>query len=155
MYRKGEFSKIKESICNIPKEAANICHILPRPAVSIWLIVIKLKRDLKYRIRVYFEPAQPHIIYPALAYLKSHNKFYTDNSIDLSREEIFRFSTIVEGQWENESVSEKIIFDGTDEMSESVNGSETEYASVEDPLSMQRIASNETTLISDIHSKHS
>ena len=31
---KGEFSKIKGSICNIPIETANICNILPRSAVS-------------------------------------------------------------------------------------------------------------------------
>ena len=54
MHGKGEFSKIKGSICNIPVEAANICNILPRPAVSNGLIVVKLKRDLKYRGHVYF-----------------------------------------------------------------------------------------------------
>ena len=32
MQGKGEFSKIKGSICNIPIEAANICNILPRSA---------------------------------------------------------------------------------------------------------------------------
>ena len=49
MYEKCEFYKIKGSICSIPIEAANICNILPRPAVSNRLIIVKLKRDLKYR----------------------------------------------------------------------------------------------------------
>ena len=51
---KGEFAKIKGSICNIPIETANICNILPRPADSNGLIVVKLKQDLKYRVHVYF-----------------------------------------------------------------------------------------------------
>ena len=34
---------------------ANICNILPRPAVSNRLIVVKLKWDLKYRNHAYFE----------------------------------------------------------------------------------------------------
>ena len=49
MHGKGEFSKIKGSICNAPIETANVCNILPRPAVSNGLIFVKLKRDLKYR----------------------------------------------------------------------------------------------------------
>ena len=30
MHAKGEFAKIKGSICNIPIETANICNIFPR-----------------------------------------------------------------------------------------------------------------------------
>ena len=70
MHGKGEFSKIKGSICNSSIETANICNILPRPTVSKGLVVVKLKRDLKYKGHVYFEPFRPHIIYQALAYLK-------------------------------------------------------------------------------------
>ena len=48
MHGKGEFSNIKGSICNnIAVEPAKICNILPRPAISNGLIVVKLKRDLK------------------------------------------------------------------------------------------------------------
>ena len=54
MHGKGEFANIKGSICNIPIETANICNILPRPADSNGLIVVKLKQDLKYRVHVYF-----------------------------------------------------------------------------------------------------
>ena len=126
MHRKGEFSKMKRSICNIPIEAANICNILPRPAVSNGLNVVKLKRDLKYRGHVYFEPACPHVIYQALACLKSHRKFYADISIArvFSSEEVFTFSDIAEVQGENQSVTEMIISDWT-ETSESINDTET------------------------------
>ena len=54
MHGKGEFSKIKGSICNIPVEAANISNILPRPTVSNRLIVVRLKPDPKYRGHIYF-----------------------------------------------------------------------------------------------------
>ena len=72
MHEKGELSKIQQCICNIPIEAINICNILPRPAVYI------------------------QVIYQALAYLKSHNKFYKDISVTkgLSSEYIIRFSDI-------------------------------------------------------------
>ena len=66
MHGKGEFSKIKGTICNVPIESENVCDILPRPADSNGLIVVKLKRDLKYRGHVYFEPVRPHVIYEAL-----------------------------------------------------------------------------------------
>ena len=62
---------------------------------------------------------------------------------------MFRFFEIVEIQGENESATEKIMSDST-EISESINDTKTEYASVEDPLSMYRTASNETILISEI-----
>ena len=70
MHGKGEFSKIKGSICKNSIETANICNILPRPTVSNGLVVVKLKRDLKYKGHVYFEPVRPNIVYQALAYLK-------------------------------------------------------------------------------------
>ena len=78
MHEKCKLSKIKGSICNIPIKAANICSILPRPTFSNGLIVVTLKRDLKYKRHVYFEPATPHTVYQALTYLKSYNKFYED-----------------------------------------------------------------------------
>ena len=43
----------------------------------------------------------------------------------------------------------KITPDGT-KIGESINDSETEYASAEDPLSIHRTASNETNFISEI-----
>ena len=124
MYGKGEFFKINGSICNILTEAANICNILPRSAVSGGLIVVKLKRNLKYRGHVYFELVRPYIVYQAITYLKSYNKFYEDISIakGLSGEDMFKFS----------------------------DTSETEFASAEDPLNIHRTASNATTFVSEI-----
>ena len=93
MYGISEFCKVKESICNIPIEAANICNILPRPAVSIGLIFVKLKRC--HNTRVMYISNQFVHTYTKLFFrsnsLKSHNKFYEDISIakGLSSEDMF------------------------------------------------------------------
>ena len=128
---------------------------MPRSAVSNGLIVVKLKQVLKCQGHVFFEPVRPYIIYQALSYSKSHNKFYKDNSIKkgLSSEDMFKFSDIVETQGETESDAENIS-DGK-EMTENVNDtrSETEFASGEanmHPLNMHRTVSNETTPVSEI-----
>ena len=63
---------------------------------------------------------------------------------------MFKFSDIAETQEETKSVIEKNISYGK-EMRDNitVTRSETEFASVEDPLNMQWTASNETTLLSE------
>ena len=114
MHGKGEFAKIKGSICNVRIETANVCNILPRPAVSNGLILVKLKCDLKHKGHEYFEPVCLYTIYQALTYLKSHNKFYEDISITkgLSKEDMLNFSDINQNQEETESVTENGILDG-------------------------------------------
>ena len=152
MHGKGEFFKIKGSICNIPIEAANISNILPRPAVSNGLIVVKLKMDLKYWGHVYLEPVRPHVVYQVLTYLKSCNKFYEDISISkgLLSEDMFKFSDIVEIQGQSDCVTEKNVSHAK-KMTENINDrSETEFTSFKNPLNTHRTASNETTLVSEI-----
>ena len=110
MHGKGEFTKNKGSICNIPIEVANICNILPRPADSNGLIVVKLKRDLKYRVYVYFQPVRPNIIYQALNYLKTHNKSCEGISISegLSSKEMINFSGVDKHRHVAESIHKNI-----------------------------------------------
>ena len=75
MHGKGEFSEIKGGICNVPIETSNICKVLPRPTDSNGLILVKLKRHLKYRGHVIFEPVKPTVVHEAVLLLKDHNKF--------------------------------------------------------------------------------
>ena len=91
------FKKINGRIYKVSIEAANICNILPKPAVSNGLVVFKLKQDLTYRSDVYFKPVYPQI-YQELPYLKSHNKFYENFSVAkrLSSEKMLRFPDIIE-----------------------------------------------------------
>ena len=62
---------------------------------------------------------------------------------------MFKFFYIVEAQGEKEDVTEKVISDGK-KMSENINDTETEYATIEDPLSLHRTSSNATSVISEI-----
>ena len=142
MHGKGNFSKIKGTICNIPIEKANVCNILPRPTDSNGLIVVKLKRDLKYRGYIYFEPVCPNVICQALNYLKTHRIFYEDISISegLPSKEMINFLSTDKHQDITESIHKNVI------------SNETEYGSVEDPLSMPRTGLNEVALVSEIPS---
>ena len=55
MHEKRKSTRLKGSICNILIEAANICNIFPVLTDSNKFVVVKLKRDLKYRDYVYLE----------------------------------------------------------------------------------------------------
>ena len=59
----------------------------------------------------YFEPVHPCIVYHALTYLKSYNKFYEDIYIakGLLSEEMFKFPDIVEIQGQSECVTGKMF----------------------------------------------
>ena len=48
MHGKGEFSKVKGNICNIPIETGNVCNELPRPVNNNKLVIVKLKYHLRY-----------------------------------------------------------------------------------------------------------
>ena len=84
---------------------------MPRPADSNGLIVVRLKRDLKYRGCVYFEPVRPSVIYQALNYLKTHTKFYEDISISegFSSKGMINFSGIDKHQDVTESIYKKSV----------------------------------------------
>ena len=90
MHGKGEFSKIKENISNVPIETESVCNVLPRSVNNNGLVIVKLSGHLRYRRHAYFEPIRPESIYAALNYLKNNKKFYEYISLscDLSSNEI-------------------------------------------------------------------
>ena len=71
---KGQFTKIKGAMFNVPIETDNICTILPRGIDSNGLILLKLKRKLCYRGHVLFEPVRPDVVKETLNYLKQIKK---------------------------------------------------------------------------------
>ena len=81
---KGQLTKIKGTICNVPIEMDNICNILPRGTDSNGLILLKLKRKLCYRGHVLFQPVRPHVVKEALNYLKQNNALYNDIQTDIN-----------------------------------------------------------------------
>ena len=75
---KGNFPKLKSSICNVPIDTVDISDVLPRRADSNGLVAIKLKCKLPYRGHVYFEAARPELLNLTLMYLKENNPLYSD-----------------------------------------------------------------------------
>ena len=79
---KGQFTKIKGAMCNVPIETDNICNILPRGIDNNGLILLKLKRKLCYRGHL-FEPVRPDVVKETLNYLKQNNSLYSDIEINI------------------------------------------------------------------------
>ena len=67
---KSQSAKLKGTLCNVPIDAVDVCKILPRPADSNRILIVKLKRKLQYRCYVYFESVRPNVIMRLLQYLK-------------------------------------------------------------------------------------
>ena len=71
--------KISGIICNIPIDTTtNITNMLPRPADSNRLVIIKLKCKLEYHGHVLFETVRPVFLKNILNYLKINNHLYQD-----------------------------------------------------------------------------
>ena len=135
---KGNSPKMKGAICNVPVDAEDVCNILPRPACSNGLLVLKLKRKLMYRGHVYFEPVRPHILFQLLNFLKENNPLYNNVLIDLNL------------------VSRELLYFNDDETSDipqfSLSRHETsnEMEEEDNPLDEHRTSSNETIMASKI-----
>ena len=96
-------------------------------------IIVKLKRHMKYRGHVFFEPVRPSMIYEALEYLKTHNMLYEDIiSLGLTIDKISDFSNL--------SVTQSISGFLEDE----------NFEEAEDPGNLHWIATNEISLILEV-----
>ena len=45
---KSEFPKLKVALCNVPIDIVGVCKILPLPADSNGIVIVKLRRKLQY-----------------------------------------------------------------------------------------------------------
>ena len=70
---KGKQRKIYGTVCNIPVNGDTVCQSLPRPPESSGIIMLKLKKELKYHGHQYYESVRPAIVYDALDYLRNNN----------------------------------------------------------------------------------
>ena len=82
MHGKGEFAKMKGTICNIPVDSDEVSKNLPRGADSNGITIVKLKRQLKYKGHYICEPVRPDIMCETLNYLKANNHLYSDIKIN-------------------------------------------------------------------------
>ena len=69
----GQIEKISGTICNIPIDTTNVTNMLPQPADSNGLVIIKLKRKLEYHGNILFEPVRPVFLKSILNYLRTNN----------------------------------------------------------------------------------
>ena len=134
---KGNSPKVKGAICNVPVDAEDVCNVLPRPACSNGLLLLKLKRKLMYHGHVYFEPIRPQCVINLLSYLKINNPLYNDVSIDMNQisQELLSFNENPSSNSENTSIDSTIMGELEEE---------------ENPQDVYRTASNETIMSSKI-----
>ena len=77
---KGKQRKIYGTVCNIPVNCDTVCQSLPRPPESSGIIMLKLKRKLKYQGHQYYESVCPATVYDALD-LRNNNTLYSNIDI--------------------------------------------------------------------------
>ena len=75
---RGQMEQISSIICNIPINFTNVTNMLPQPADSNGLVIIKLKRRLEYHVQVLFEPVRPVFLKSILNYLTTNNHLHQD-----------------------------------------------------------------------------
>ena len=78
--QKGQFPKLKGSICNIPIHENKTTNVLPRQPDSNGLVMVKLKRKLEYRGHIYFDAVRPYFVNDILKYLRENNFLYSDRN---------------------------------------------------------------------------
>ena len=81
---KGQQRKIKGAICNVPVECDQTCNQLPHPPDRSCIIILKLKRKLQSRGRVYFQALRPELIQQVLNWPKVYNTLYKDILVDFN-----------------------------------------------------------------------
>ena len=133
---KGQFRKIKGTICNVPIESEAICNVLPRGVDSNGLILLKLKRKLCYRGHVLFQAVRPDVVKEALNYLKQNYFLYNDIEINVGNISIDLLSL------------EEIPIVREDEISE--NDKNEDLEEVDDPLDQYRTGASDSALIPTI-----
>ena len=111
--------------------------MLPRPLSNNGLVLVKLKRHLRYRGYVYFEPVRSSEIYEALNYLKRKSKFCKDISISygLNCQEILN---LLDASAIDETEADSSIVENES------------FESVDDPVNTHRAAGYETTSVAEI-----
>ncbi|XP_066925712.1 uncharacterized protein [Clytia hemisphaerica] len=152
---KGQFPKLKGSICNVPIDVEDIANTLPRRANDNGLVIVKLKRKLEYKGHVVFEPIRPDFIQRVLNYFKENNPLYQDIEINVSN--ISNDETIIQNSANNEEtdsndsdqLSEIASNDDSTEPDDPQNNASDseELETTDNPLDAHRSNANETTLM--------
>ena len=101
---KGQQRKIKGTVCNVPVDCVQHCNILPRPQEISGIIMLKLKRKIKFRGHVYFQAVRPEVIVHVLNWLRNNNPLYSNVEINLSN-----IDNSLTTMHQNENISESDV----------------------------------------------
>ena len=80
---KGQQRKIKWTICNVSVNCVTVCKSLPRPSEQSGVILLKLKRKLKYSGHQYCEAVRPESLRRGSHFLKENKHLYENVEIDM------------------------------------------------------------------------
>ena len=145
---KGQAPKIKGAVCNVPIDNNDLSSILPRPADSNGIVVVKLKRKLQYKGHVYFESVRPQFVYDFLCYLKTYNHLYSDVIINTGN---ISNNLLALGSDNDDGFEVLNSIDSIDtQIPIILEDCESELELGENPLDQFRTSANETCLISNI-----
>ena len=71
----GQCPKIKGEICNVPRNADDICNVLPRGTDNNGVVQLCLKKRLNFKSHVLFEDIRPKVVHGVLNFLKKMTHF--------------------------------------------------------------------------------
>ena len=71
----GQCPKIKGEICNVPRNADDICKVLPRGTDNNGVVQLCLKKRLNFKSHVLFEDIRPKVVHGVLNFLKKMTHF--------------------------------------------------------------------------------
>ena len=150
---KVQSPKLKGALCSIPVEHVDVSSLLPRTAYSNGLVTVKLKKKLKYKGPVLFEPVRTRFLIDLLSYLKRVNYFYKDITI-VSENIPQNLQSIVGSNEGCESLTSYLLSHLNEPIEINLislheEGVDDNLETAENPLDTFRIASNEVTLISN------
>ena len=149
---KGQQRKIKGTICNVPINCEMVCNSLPRPSEQSGVILLKLKRKLKYSGHQYCEAVRPEFLHRALEFLKENNELYQNVEICMQNLEEHPLQTInsndsVEKKERTETETGNIINESNVCNSEPVQKQiSEEEEEIDDPQNEFRVLVSETCL---------
>ena len=72
----GKTPKMHGSIANVPVNVGETCDHLPQKRNCEEVILVKLKRKLSFQGHIYFQPARPQRVRPALEFLQKVTPLY-------------------------------------------------------------------------------
>ena len=78
----GQCPKIKGEICNVPRNADDICKVLPRGTDNNGVVQLCLKKRLNFKSHVLFEDIRPKVVH-GVQFLEKNDALYYEIAINL------------------------------------------------------------------------